>query len=113
MAIIELSANCNHTLFNVKEDAFVSVTSAATTDWYSMPDGIQIVEVELAPELGASAKIQATIDTEAVEADTADGVDWPSGSVSERTQDSLNGGSYIRMVVAVGTAKMILRGIRA
>ena len=112
MAVIQIEDTINHSLFNTKKDLFVtlSVSAVGNSDWYQMPDGVRLIELELVPN--GTAKVQATIDAPGASADTVDGVDWPDGEVSVRTQNVLNGNPLVRTVVTSGSADLILKGIK-
>lgn len=74
-------------------------------------DGLAgLKSIQLAPVVAGSGKVQATISPlSAVNGGTADWVDWPAGTVSGVTQDTVEGITAIRVYHASGTTRLCLR----
>jgi hypothetical protein len=65
---------------------------------------------QLAPVVAGQGKVQATLSSrEDVEGNSADWVDWPAGLVSQTTQDAPDGCTALRVYLASGTMKFIVR----
>jgi len=93
-----------------KTDSTLEVTVAApgNSGYFFVPQGAQLTNVEVQPGPGGTAAVEATLDKTVAEANGT-GVEWDNGAVTAASQLTLNGGAYVRLVVSVGSAKMILR----
>jgi len=96
-----------------KTDVRKKITAVAGTpsDWFLMPSGVVVTAVEVVPGSGGTAKIQATLDIEAAEADSIDAVDWDAGDVSERTQDTIFTGCAFRLIATTSNAVAFVNGV--
>lgn len=95
------------------QEVRITVASPGNSPWQPMAQGTQFTIVEVVPGGGGTAKVQATLDRSGAAADDVDGVDWDHGLVTARTQAKFNGGGLFRLVVTVGSATLILKGVKA
>jgi hypothetical protein len=98
-----------------KTDEVITIeqNEIGTSDWYAVPQGSRLTMVEAVPSAGGAVNVEHTIDPVAAKAGNVDGVPWTTGEVTERSQLMLNGSGFIRAVVSAGTAKVILRAVKA
>lgn len=86
--------------------------TTATGIAISMHQDINLITVGLIPKTVGTGKVQYTLDSNAaIDASTADWIDWPAGSVSVATVDSLIAPvTAVRCVISSGTMKFNVVG---
>jgi hypothetical protein len=109
MAIIPVTEDGNS-----DKELRITVAAPGFSDWYILPQGTILTNVEVVPGAGATCTVEATMDRLINPDGSVDGVAWPPQSVTTRTQYTLNGSaSLIRLVVSVGAAVMIVKAVKS
>lgn len=86
--------------------------SAGTSSWIIVPRIAKSVLVALYPVTSGAGTVQYTLDSESrVKAGTATAKAWDSGEVSAYMDDELAPPTAIRLTVASGTMRMILKAV--
>ncbi len=108
---MKVVSDSGHDVLNkVSYHAEEELTGALTGKWFLVPSNIGVISAVLFIATTGNAKLQTTNSSdEDVKADNADAVDWPSGSVTSTTTDSVRAVTAIRLVNASGTSKIQLR----